>query len=157
MTETFNVNTKKHEMFCSTVILINATKWKVKSWAKKNYRRLKNVTPKTNIKTFTKEKIIHKNFEVFFNLKNTRLIQSHDCLFIEPRISWWSETQAILTCTSHWTVCNSAKLIDSHYVASHRNEMQRQSLRTFFPLARFRITAEISFLCIAVLRRQVDA
>ena len=26
MTETFNVNTNKHEMFCSTVILINATK-----------------------------------------------------------------------------------------------------------------------------------
>ena len=46
----------------------------------------------------------------FFNWEITRLIQFHDCLFIEPRISWWSETQTILTCTSHWPVCNSAKL-----------------------------------------------
>ena len=39
-----------------------------------------------------------------------RLIQLYDCLFIEPRISWWSEKQTILTCTSQWPVCNSAKL-----------------------------------------------
>ena len=46
----------------------------------------------------------------FLSWEITRLIQFHDCLFIEPRISWWSETQTILTCTSHWPVCNSAKL-----------------------------------------------
>ena len=49
-------------------------------------------------------------FFTFFNWEITRLIQFHDCLFIEPRISWWSETQTILTCTSQWPVPNSAKL-----------------------------------------------
>ena len=62
----------------------------------------------------TKLKIICKNLftkmSKFFNWEIIRLIQFHDCLFIEPRISWWSETQTILTCTSRWPVCNSAKL-----------------------------------------------
>ena len=61
-----------------------------------------------------KIKIICKNLftkmSKFFDWEITRLIQFHDCLFIEPRTSWWSETQTILTCTSHWQVCNSAKL-----------------------------------------------
>ena len=46
----------------------------------------------------------------FLSWEITRLIQFHDCLFIEPRISWWSETQTILTCTGQWPVCNSPKL-----------------------------------------------
>ena len=54
----------------------------------------------------TKLKIICKNLftkmSKFFNWEIIRLIQFHDCLFIEPRISWWSETQTILTCTSQW-------------------------------------------------------
>ena len=83
MTETFNVNTNKHEMLCTTVILIC-----------------------NNIKNYL-QNLIHSSF---FNWEITRLIQFHDCLFIEPRISRWSETQTILTCTSHWPVCNSAKL-----------------------------------------------
>ena len=62
----------------------------------------------------TKLKIICKNLftkmSKFFNLLITRLIQFHDWLFIDPRISWWSETQTILTCTCHWPACNSAKL-----------------------------------------------
>ena len=62
----------------------------------------------------TKLKIICKNLVTkisnFFNWEITRLIQFHDCLFIEPRISWWSEAQTILTCTGHWPVRNSAKL-----------------------------------------------
>ena len=83
ISETFNVNTNKHKMLRTTVILI-----------------------------CSKIKIICKNLftKVFFNWEITRLIQFDDCLFIEPRISWWSETQTILTCTSHWPVCNSAKL-----------------------------------------------
>ena len=28
----------------------------------------------------------------FFNWEITRLIQFHDCLFIDPRISWWSDS-----------------------------------------------------------------
>ena len=28
----------------------------------------------------------------FFNWEITRLIQLHDCLFIDPRISWWSHS-----------------------------------------------------------------
>ena len=83
MTETFNVNTNKHEMLCTTVILIC-----------------------NNIKNYL-QNLIHSSF---FNWEITRLIQFHDCLFIEPRISWWSETQTVLTRTSHWPVCNSSKL-----------------------------------------------
>ena len=98
MTEAFNVNTNKHKMLCTTVILICN---KIKNY-------LQNL--------FTK-------MSKFFNWEITRLIQFHDCLFIEPRTSWWSETQTILPCTSHWSVCNSAKLIYTNfrYVASHRS------------------------------------
>ena len=39
MTETFNVNTNKHEMLCTTVILI-CNKMKSQNLDKKNYRRL---------------------------------------------------------------------------------------------------------------------
>ena len=85
MTETFNVNTNKHKMSRTTVILI-CNKFI-------NYLRT----------------LIHKNVEVF-SWEITRLIKFHDCLFFEPRISWWSETEAIMTCTSHWPVCNCAKL-----------------------------------------------
>ena len=57
-----------------------------------------------------KGKNLFTKMSTFFNWEITRLIQFYVCLFIEPRISWWSETQTILTCTSHWPVCNSAKL-----------------------------------------------
>ena len=78
---------------------------------KKKLSKTKKYHPQNKHKDLHQgKKLFIKISKFFFNLKNTRLIQSHDCLFIEPRISWWSETQAILTCTSHWTVCNSAKL-----------------------------------------------
>ena len=38
------------------------------------------------------KKLIHQNVEVFFNWEITRLIQFHDFLFIDPRISWWSDS-----------------------------------------------------------------
>ena len=67
-----------------------------------------------NVNTLNRHKMLKKTYSQkcrsFCNWEITRLIQFHDCLFIEPRISWWSETQTILTCTSHWRVCNSAKL-----------------------------------------------
>ena len=85
MTETFNVNTNKHKMLRTTVILI----------CNKFINYCENL--------FTK-------MSKFFSWGITRLIQFHDCLFIEPRICWWGETQTILKCTSHWPVCNSAKL-----------------------------------------------
>ena len=86
MTETFNV-----------FILINI-----------KFYVLRSSLFATKLKIIWK-KLITKNL-FFFNWKITRLIQFHDCLFIEPRISWWSETQTILTCTFHWPVCNSPKL-----------------------------------------------
>ena len=71
------------------------------------------MTERFNVNTINKHKMLKNLFtkmSKFFNWEITRLIQFHDCLFIEPRISWWSETQTILTCTSHWPVCNSPKL-----------------------------------------------
>ena len=85
MTEACNVNTNKHKMSCTTVILICN---KIKNYLQNSFTKMSKI----------------------FNWEITRLIQFHDCLFIEPRISWWSQTQTILTCTSHWPVCNSAKL-----------------------------------------------
>ena len=38
------------------------------------------------------QNLIHKNIHVFFNWEITRLIQFHDCLFIDPRISWSSHS-----------------------------------------------------------------
>ena len=66
MTETFNVNTNKHEMLCTTVILI-CNKMKSQNLDKKTIEDLvQNFTPKTNIKTFARKKtLIHKNVEVF--------------------------------------------------------------------------------------------
>ena len=65
MTETFKVNTNKHEMLCTTVILI-CNKMKSQNLDKKTIEDLQNCTPKTNIKTFArKKKLIHKNVDVF--------------------------------------------------------------------------------------------
>ena len=83
MSETLNINANKHKMLCTTVILI--------------CNKIKIIC-----------KILFTKMSKFFDWEITRLIQFHDCLFIEPRISWWSETQTILTCTIHWPVCNSA-------------------------------------------------
>ena len=51
------------------------------------------------------QKRIHKNVEVFY-------LRNHQTNPISRLLihSWWSETQTILTCTSHWPICNSAKL-----------------------------------------------
>ena len=71
------------------------------------------MTERFNVNTINKHKMLKNLFtkmSKFFNWEITRLIQFHDCLFIEPRISWWSETQTILTCASHWPVCHSAIL-----------------------------------------------
>ena len=95
MTESFNVNTNKHKMLCTTVILI--------------CNKIKNYL----------QNLIHKKIDVFFNWEITKVIQFNNCLFIEPRISWWSETQTILTCTSHWPVCNSAKLNSHQFPLCH--------------------------------------
>ena len=67
MTETFNVNTNKHKMLCTTVYLTV-------------------ILICNKIRNYL-EKLIHKNVEVF-EVRNHQTNQFHDCLFIETRISW---------------------------------------------------------------------
>ena len=84
-------------------------------------RRGKLWTCFRNVKAGVESHLVTKmsKFFTFFNWEITRLIQFHDCLFIEPRISWWSETQTILTCNSHWPVCNPAKLNSYQFPLCH--------------------------------------
>ena len=102
-----------------------------------------------------KGKNLFTKMSTFFNWEITRLTQFYVCLFIEPRISWWSETQTVLTCTSHWPVCNSAKLNSYQFplchVASQLDVMTLSS--NVFPLVRYRITVEISLIWIVVFAK----
>ena len=48
-----------------------------------------------NVNTINKHKMLKNLFTKMsksFNWEITRLIQFHDCLFIDPRISWWSDS-----------------------------------------------------------------
>ena len=54
------------------------------------------MTERFNLNTINKHIKMLKNLftkmSKFFNWETTRLIQFHDCLFIDPRISWWSDS-----------------------------------------------------------------
>ena len=116
----------------------------------KNNRRQKQFTLKhTTTRTFAgKKKPYSKTKKLSKFFKWETLGQSNFTTDIEPRRSWWSETQTVLTCTRHWPVCDSAKLMNSHYVASRRVVVRWSDTlfeSRFFPLVRFRLTVTRNF------------